>query len=760
MLAISVPPPPPPPAAAEVFSLGTVARPGGPILGVDSVSLLRDARRWMPVMGEFHYARVPAADWREELLKLKAGGIDLVASYVFWIHHEEIEGERDWSDDRDLRRFVETARDAGLEVVVRLGPWCHGEVRNGGLPDWLVATFGDRARTDDPAYLAAVRRHFADIAARLDGLLWKQGGPVVGFQIENEFYGPADHLLTLKRIAREVGLDAPLYTRTGWPELATPIPFGELLPLYGAYPEGFWDREITPMPNAYPANFRFTPLRTDAGIATDLLGKRDAADTPGTERYPFLTCELGGGMMSSYHRRLRIDPRDIASLTLTKLGSGGNLPGYYMYHGGVNPEGRLGSLHESQATRYWNDLPEKNYDFQAPVGAAGQLRPHYHLLRRLHLLVRDFGERLAAWPATFPAERPAGRDDLSTLRWSVRAGAEGGFVFINNYERLRSMPEKAGLRFSATLPDGARAEFPSSPVTVPADSFILWPFRLQLAPGVRLDHATAQLVCQLDVDEVRTIFFAATPGVPAEFAFNGEPPVTLAPGRTIAHRIGPVRIVLLDEADSLALYKADWRGRERVFLTRAGLVVDGDTLRLSAHAPETSSLSVFPSIEKSAELFAPLPLRNVSGGEPIRLVASPVHAAGPAREIPFGWTTPAVAVAPTDADFQAAAVWRVELPDKIDFSSRPLLRIAYVGDVARVRVGERLVLDDFYNGDALELDLARHADALARGASLTLEVLPLRPDAPILLPEGTRPTTATARVDSVTLAPRFTATVP
>jgi beta-galactosidase GanA len=81
---------------------------------------------------------------------MKAGGIDIVATYVFWIHHEETEGEWNWSGERDLRRFVETAKDVGLHVIVRCGPWCHGEVRNGGLPDWIVAR--GKARTDDPAY--------------------------------------------------------------------------------------------------------------------------------------------------------------------------------------------------------------------------------------------------------------------------------------------------------------------------------------------------------------------------------------------------------------------------------------------------------------------------------------------------------------------------------------------------------------------------------------------------------------------------------
>ena len=84
-------------------------------------------------------------------------------------------------------------------------------------------------------------------------------------------------------------------------------------------------------------------------------------------QYPYLTCEIGGGMMNSYHRRILVNPKDVEATTLIKLGSGSTLLGYYMYHGGVNPEGRLSTLMESQDTGYWNDMPVKNYDFQAPA---------------------------------------------------------------------------------------------------------------------------------------------------------------------------------------------------------------------------------------------------------------------------------------------------------------------------------------------------------------------------------------------------------
>ena len=129
----------PQPAETGCFKPGSNRNPDGREITVDNRSLRLDGKPWFPVMGEFHYSRYPAEDWRAELLKMKAGGVDIVSTYVFWIHHEEIEGQWDWSGRRDLRKFVQTCGDVGLKVLVRCGPWDHGEVRNGGFPDWVVA---------------------------------------------------------------------------------------------------------------------------------------------------------------------------------------------------------------------------------------------------------------------------------------------------------------------------------------------------------------------------------------------------------------------------------------------------------------------------------------------------------------------------------------------------------------------------------------------------------------------------------------------
>ena len=119
--------------------------------------LMRDEKPWFPVMGEFHYSRYRDDLWEESLRKMKAGGVTVVSTYAFWIHHEEEEGVSDFTGCRNIGEFLNICKKLDLPVFLRIGPWCHGEVRNGGFPDWLLEK-QIPLRCDDPAYLVLARR--------------------------------------------------------------------------------------------------------------------------------------------------------------------------------------------------------------------------------------------------------------------------------------------------------------------------------------------------------------------------------------------------------------------------------------------------------------------------------------------------------------------------------------------------------------------------------------------------------------------------
>lgn len=90
-----------------------------------------------PVVGEFHFSRCPQECWEDEIRKMKAGGVTVISTYLFWILHEEREGEFNFAGDRDIRKFLSLCEKNEMLVLLRIGPWCHGEVVYGGFPEFI-----------------------------------------------------------------------------------------------------------------------------------------------------------------------------------------------------------------------------------------------------------------------------------------------------------------------------------------------------------------------------------------------------------------------------------------------------------------------------------------------------------------------------------------------------------------------------------------------------------------------------------------------
>ena len=661
-------------STAFILAAQSPAPPFGASVTWDSHSLVIDGKRVCPVMGEIHYSRVPADEWKTEVHKMREGGVTFIATYIFWNHIEEQEGIFRWDGQRNLRRFIEICRDEGMPVVLRMGPWCHGEVRNGGLPEWLF-TKGCRVRSEDSIFLAYAERLYRQIFTQVQGLQWKDGGPVIAAQFDNEYRGPASYLLALKRIAIGIGFDLPFYTRTGWPETTTPMPFGEMLPLYGDYADGFWDKSIEEGSGSYYKAFNFKAFRSSTAIGTDFLTYSSQNSQPSAihsqpQTYPYFTCELGGGMATSYHRRPFIHTDDSYSMALVKLGSGSNLLGYYMYHGGTNPEGVLHSLNECQTSPFTanNDLPVCTYDFQAPLGEFGQTNPQYYALRPLHLFMHDFGELLAPMEAHFPTPQDLKRGEDNTLRWSFRTVksstgnslANPAFIFINNYERHQTLSPKRDVLLEAN-----GVQLPR--LTIPSGCMTFFPVNLPVGNHT-INYATAQPVAHRD----GALWFEQKAGIPVQFCIDGK-----------------VRKVKRSSAD-------------KPFAT-----IDGTRLFLI-------------TTQEAERLF--LPERATNPTEPV--VFTKLREAGPLRAITKGRAN--VAAAPTEDDWQQAAVYRINIKP-----GDSLISIEYRGDCARLYANGRLIADNFYYGRPFLYGLWRlPADC----NELELRILPWQPDAPIYLP--------------------------
>lgn len=718
--------------------------PAGVEINANSRYFTLGGKPWFPVVGEFHYLRYPQAEWERELQKMKAGGINVVACYVFWIYHEEEQGRWNWSGDHDLRKFITFCQQQGLLVMVRLGPWAHGEVRNGGHPDWVLEKCGGKKNTrkDVEPYLTFARAFYEQIAQQLAGLYWKDNGPIIGIQIENELTSNPKHLLTLKKMALGLGMDAPLYTITGW--MRVQIPPDEMLPVFAGYPDAFWSRQSNDWARESRVNFFFSHNRDDATIGADLAKAGDRQPNETMRRYPYATVELGGGMQVSYRRRPVIEPDDIAALALTKIGSGSTMQGYYMYHGGANQIGKLSTLNETRATAYPNDLPVINYDFQAPLGQYGQKREVYDALRVQHNFLHDFGSDLAPLPTTLPNQQPVGINDRETLRWAVRSDGRRGYVFINNYQRIEGLPAHDNVQLELATASGV-LKLPDAPIRIPAQTYLIWPFNLPVG-GATLRYATAQPLCRIG----DTLVFFVVNGVPAEFVFAPETLAQSAPARISNPKPGTVfpvqsrdgnssKILVLSEADAYQAYQVDVEGKARLCLTKAQLTADGSGVRLTSRNPEDLTVSVHPPLDAAANDRAAVfqTFTAAVTTNPIAVAWKQIRPAAPVA--PVKLDAQQVPLPPADEDFARAGVWQVNVSSNaLKSASRVFLSVDYVGDVGRAYLGERLIDDDFYFGRTWELALNRFAPEVGE-KGITLKILPLRRDAPIYIPPDRRP---------------------
>lgn len=440
----------------------------------------------IPVMGEVHYTRVPKSQWEDVILKMKACGINIIATYVLWIHHEEIEGQFAWSDNKDYRAFVKLCAKHDLWVYPRIGPWCHAEVRNGGTPDWILLKTNLKDRSNDPVYQSYAEEWYKQVALQLKGLMYKDGGPVIGIQLENEYrLGKAgeDHISWLKKTALKYGLDVPMYTVTGWQNGSVP-PY-QVIPLFGAYPDEPWADNLNRSTDC--GNFKFSRFRDSDNIGNAVQKNRE--QYLDLSAYPYFTCEMGVGIENTEHRRLKISSKDGLGLTISKIGSGSNLPGYYMFAGGSNPHGILTSMEENKdETGYWNTNPIISYDFQAAIRESGELNGSYYEVKKLHYFLNEFGQLLAPMEPVFPG----GKEDI---QYTVRSDNNAAFLFGINYCRHNISGEKKNVQFSVKLNTGT-VIFPSQPVTIADSSMFIWPVNFRIGDAL-LKYATAQPLCHV-----------------------------------------------------------------------------------------------------------------------------------------------------------------------------------------------------------------------------------------------------------------------
>jgi hypothetical protein len=670
-------------------------------------------------MGEFHYSRYPEKYWKEALLKIKAGGVQIVSTYVIWIHHEEKEGEWNFTGNKNLRKFTELVGHCGLTLFLRIGPWSHAEVRNGGFPDWLLEKPFE-PRTNDPAYFTEVKKFYAKIYEQVRGLFIGDGGPIIGIQVENEFghcgglTGPEgeEHMRLLTAMAKQLGFTVPYYTATGWGGAVT----GGLLPVMGGYVEAPWDQRITELEPS--GNYIFTHERNDHNIGSDF--REGEGITFDIRKFPYLTAELGGGLQVVYKRRPVACARDIGAMTIVKLGSGVNLLGYYMYHGGTNPHGTCTTLQESSESGSLNDLPVLSYDFRAPIREFGQISETYRELKKIALFAADFGDSLCRMPAYLPPDNPLKPADTKHLRYSWRFTKQSetgtkdtqGYLFVNNYVRRYSMAEHNSVIFEVPAQAGGNKSIKFKPLQIKDKDYFFLPFNMPVGNAL-IETAYVSPLCILNGSRPVYIFYKnlASRAVPQEDLIcyrNRKAPTTAS-------------IVILDEEEALNAYKINL-DRNYLIISTSSVSVSENSIILQGE--NINSFKSLPALQKTPAGYNSTKIENGF----TQYMAK--------KEQPR--TVLAVTSTKIMQDNEKT-VFRLAIPEwrQEDTVDDYFIKIFYEGDYAKLFIDGKFADDNFYIGknQPWVIGLKRFYDGteLYQKRDIRIEIYPLEKDKKIFL---------------------------
>ncbi|ESP02347.1 hypothetical protein LOTGIDRAFT_224863 [Lottia gigantea] len=315
----------------------------------DRKFMLNGKEIWI-MSGAMHYFRVMPEYWRDRMLKMKAGGLNTIETYVSWNLHEPEPGHFDFEGMLDLRRYIELAQELGLYVIFRPGPYICSEWDFGGMPSWLLKDPNMKVRSNYEPYQAAVKRFFNHLLPMIEDLQATRGGPIIMVQVENEYgsyHSDVSHLHFIADLLRHHGVQELLITSDNEHGMARAPFFKVALPT---------------------ANLKKFDIELYKHI------------TEIDSNFPFMVMEYWSGWFDHWageHKTETVDYHEEMVIEILKRQGSIN---FYMYHGGTNFGFMAGANYFGE---YKADVT--SYDYDAPLSEAGDLTPKYDKTRQLIL---------------------------------------------------------------------------------------------------------------------------------------------------------------------------------------------------------------------------------------------------------------------------------------------------------------------------------------------------------------------------------------
>ncbi|XP_065667292.1 beta-galactosidase isoform X2 [Hydra vulgaris] len=322
---------------------------------------LKDGSPFRYISGSMHYFRIPKLYWNDSMKKAKSMGLNTIQSYIAWNIHEINEGHYDFKDDKDIINFINLAQQNDLLVILRPGPYIDAEWEFGGFPWWMAKSNMTMRTSGDKSYMKYVSNWFSILLPMIKQYLYKNGGPIIAVQVENEYgnYYACDHeyMKELKNLFQlHLGNDVVLFTTDGYtddylkcgtiPSLFTTIDFGT---------------EIS-------AEEAFKLLRNYQ------------------KKGPLVNSEFYTGWLDYWGKNhQKRNARNIALHLdeILKLNASVNL---YMFQGGTN----FGYMNGADMSDSQFLISPTSYDYDAPISEAGDLQAKFFSIRNVIQKYTDF----------------------------------------------------------------------------------------------------------------------------------------------------------------------------------------------------------------------------------------------------------------------------------------------------------------------------------------------------------------------------------
>ena len=307
---------------------------------------------------------------RDRFQKMKAGGYNTVDIYFNWNYHSIRQGEYDFTGIKDVRKILQAAKETGLFIIARPGPFINAEVNAGGLPFWLLRMEDviprNRVGTEfrySPKYMEYIKEWYDQIIPIIN-----EFDNVILFQIENEYATDTmeeDYMRELYNMARERGVKCPIFHNDAYFAGL----WADCVDIYALdlYPY------INPNQNWKQDNFCFDTLDNVEDIF------RCAKDNS-----PPFIAEMQSGWFDKWdglgykHIRDALGDEHINIMTKTALSQGVTIFNHFLAVGGTN----------------WAELAcdevYTSYEFTAPIDEFGVPQSNYYKAKELNYFLDSF----------------------------------------------------------------------------------------------------------------------------------------------------------------------------------------------------------------------------------------------------------------------------------------------------------------------------------------------------------------------------------